>query len=199
VGYGAMAYTVDLDRLRAEIGSGDRDSAERYSATFTEHNQYLQDMIDDTIGDEGSVTVADVARHMILGEPCDERIGFAYGYFLKHLCETHGTFEDNYGWMPVPVDFPQRLDDYLAGQGLLAEGFTVTDLVFGGSPVPLPRIDDFPGIGYREFGTLTEPAEKLSWAGRIDMPEEFSQAVYETFQWLARADSNKRSVVVFFH
>ncbi|HWS35266.1 MAG TPA: hypothetical protein VN408_21325, partial [Actinoplanes sp.] len=96
-------------------------------------------------------------------------------------------------------DFPQQLDEYLTEHDLLADDFTVTDLVFGGSPVPLPRIDDFPGIGYREFGTITEAAERLSWAGTITMPDEFSAAVHDTFQWLARADRNKKSVVVFFH
>lgn len=196
MGYGAMVYAVDLDRVRADVASGDPEKAERYAATFTAQSPDIQDLIDDTAT---GVTLADVARHMILGEPYDERIGFAYGYFLKHLCETHGTFQDNRSWMPVPVDFPERLDDYLAEHDLLADGFTVSDLMFGGSPVPLPPIDDFPGIGYRESGTLTEPASALARAGAIDMPDEFSRAVYDTFQWLARTDSRKLSLVAFFH
>ncbi|GAA1655439.1 DUF7691 family protein [Actinoplanes couchii] len=134
MGYGAMVFAVDLDRLRAEIG-----------------------------------------------------------------CEQHGRFLDNTGWMPVPVDFSARVDEYLTGHDLLADGFTVTGLLFGGAPVPLPPIDDFPGIGYREYGTLTEAAAKLAEAGLLDMPADMGSAVYEVFQWLAQADDRKLSVVGFFH
>ncbi|WP_433797079.1 hypothetical protein [Actinoplanes sp. CA-252034] len=45
------------------------------------------------------------------------------------------------------------------------------------SPVPLPRADHVPGIGYCEFGALTEAAEKPSWAGRTDVPQALKPQV----------------------
>jgi hypothetical protein len=199
MGYGAMAWAVDLDRLRAEIGGGNPEAAQRHGAGFAARHAGMQSDIDDMTGAPGSVTLADVARHMIMGEPCDERIGFAYGYFLEYLCDVRGTFLDNSHWMPVPVDFGSRLDDVLAEAGVLADGFRVTDLLFGGAPVKLPRIDDFPGIGYREFGALDEPAAGLARLGALDLPDEYMNPAYEVFQWLSHAQSTRRSVVAFFH
>ncbi|GAB1639601.1 hypothetical protein [Krasilnikovia sp. MM14-A1259] len=199
MGYGVMAWAVDLDRVRAEIGSGDTTLAQRYGASFTERHPAVQALIDDVTGDRTAITLSEVARHMIMGEPYDERIGFAYGYFLEHLCDLQGTFLDNPRWMPVPVDWCQRVDEALAGAGLLADGFSTFNLVFGGSPVPLPRIDGFPGIGYQEYGSLEEPARLLAGAGAADIAEEFQDAAYDVFQWLSEAHQSRRSVVAFFH
>ncbi|OJF11318.1 hypothetical protein BG844_27030 [Couchioplanes caeruleus subsp. caeruleus] len=194
-----MAWAVDLDGLRAEIGNGDDALAKRYGASFTAHHDDVQELIDDVTDDGPAVTLADVARHMIMGEPYDERIGFAYGYFLEHLCDVQGRFLDNARWMPVPVDWCERVDEALASAGLLAEGFSTWDLVFGGAPVPLPRIDDFPGIGYREYGSLQEPAHLLAGAALADIAEEYKDAAYDVFQWLSHAHDSGCSVVAFFH
>jgi hypothetical protein len=193
LGYGAMVWSVDLDLLRTDIGSGDRALARRYGAGFAERYHHLQEDVGD------AVTLTDVARHMIMGEPYADQVGFAYGYFLQFLCDVHGTFLDNRSWMPVPVDFSGRLDEVLAEAGLLADGFSVTGLMFGGAPVPLPRIDDFPGIGYYEHGALKEAADQLARAGVIDLPDEYGSPAYFVFQWLAQAHDEGRSLVGFFH
>lgn len=199
VGYGAMAWAVDLGRIRGEVGSEDPALAQRYGAAFAERRDEVQGMIDDVIGDGSVLTLPDVARHMILGEPYDERIGFAYGYFLEYLCDVHGAFLPNPRWMPVPVDWCERVDEVLGGAGLLAEDFSMSDLMFGGAPVPLPRIDGFPGIGYREYGSLEEPAGLLARVGATDIAEEYQDAAYDVFQWLSEAHDAGRSVVAFFH
>lgn len=197
MGYGAMAWAVDLDRVRSTIGSGDAALVQRYGVSFTDRYDELQQSVQDTTS--GAVTLADVARHMIMAQPYDDRIGYAYGYFLEHLCDRLGTFLDNQAWMPVPVDYCERVDNALADAGLLADGFTTSGLVFGGAPVPLPRIDDFPGIGFREFGTLEEPAQRLSYAATAEIDTGFINAACDVFQWLSQAHSTGRSVVVFFH
>jgi hypothetical protein len=200
MGYGAQAWAVDLGLIRGEIGSGDPELARRHGLRFTEHLRDVQSFIDDVTGADGAVTMADVARHMILGEPYDDRLGFAYGYFLQYLCEVQGTWMHNPSMMPIAVDLPERLDRVLAERGLLADGFSVSDLLFGGAPVPLPPIGDFPGIGFREFGALEEPAGRLARLGTMDdVAEEFAGPAYDVFQWLSQAHDMKRSVVSFFH
>ncbi|MEU4690643.1 hypothetical protein [Actinoplanes sp. NPDC023714] len=100
------------------------------------------------------------------------------------------------------ADMQSSIDEVTGEEGAvtLTDGFSVSDLLFGGSPVPLPPIGDFPGIGYREYGSLEEPAERLSWFDvKGDEAEEFSGPAYDVFQWLSEAHRRKVSVVAFFH
>ncbi|MFD1369406.1 DUF7691 family protein [Actinoplanes sichuanensis] len=85
MGYGAQVWAVDLDRLRGEVGSGDRELAQRYGEGFAGRYDSLQDGIDDATGDVGMITPVDVARHMILGEPYDDRLGNPGGARRAHL------------------------------------------------------------------------------------------------------------------
>ena len=197
MGYGVMAYSVDLEKIRRIIGSGDEDQARRYGDSYVESDRHgdLARMVEKASPDGGALTLRDIARHMVMGEPYADRVGFGYAYFLKHLCELHGRFLDNSAWYPVPMDFFDEMDRALADAGI---DFSTSDLVFGGSPVDLPHIDDFPGIGYLEHKDLAGPEEELATKGP-DLAPPYDGPVYDLFQWIAHTHSGGRSLVCFYH
>jgi len=200
MGYGLMVFAVDVERLRREVGSGDAGLAATYGAGFAADDQETQDLIDGELGgDAGTPTLADVARHVIMGEPYDERVGFAYGYFLEWLCRRHGVPQPNHSLVPIPVDHLSTLDAQFEKAGLLAPGISIDQLGWGGAPVPVPMGEPWPGIGHLEHALLGAGAELLARAPVSDLPEEFEGAAYDFFQMLSYADENRLSLVGFFH
>lgn len=199
MGYGLMVHAVDLERLRREVGSGDAELAARYGADFTSQDDQVQGFIDEVPDVAGTLTLVDVARQVIMGEPYDERVGSAYGYFLEWLCAQHGTQLDNTSLMPVPVDYLNTLDIEFGKAGLLAPGLSIHELGWGGAPVPVPAGDPWPGVGHLEHEHLSAGAELLADTPNSELPEEFHDAAYDLFQMLAHARDVNRGLVGFFH
>ena len=197
--YGINAYAVDIEKIRGQIGSGDAGLAEKYAASFPEHRLHVQEHIDELRGDD-AVTLADIARQVIMGEPCDERLGSAYGYFFEHMCERTGERMDNHGFEAFSGwDYLQVFDKALESAGLLVPDFTVEDLISSGSPVSLPSAD-FPAIGHRLNADLAAPAERLAHAPNTSLPnDEFGMPVYSLFQWLAYAGDEGLDLVTFYY
>ncbi len=195
MGYGVSAYAVDISTLEAELGSGNAGLADRYAATFA--GDLFQEVAADT-----SLTPADVARHMILGEPRDESVPHLYGYFFQHMCATRGRRLDDTSWTPVRVAFPEQLDELLARENIaLPNGFTIEGLIFGGPPVDLPTTD-FPAVGYTPHADLKPAADALAVVGllsdRDDIDPVLTGALYDVFQWLSDAHDDGTDLVTFF-
>jgi hypothetical protein len=197
--YGITAYAVDIEKVRAQIGSGDAGLAEDYAASFPEHRQHVQEHLDELRGDS-AVTLADIARQVILGEPYDERFGSAYRYFFEHLCERAGERMHNHGFTPFSGwDYLRVVDKALADAGLLVPDFTLEGLIAGGSPVPLPYAD-FPAIGHRLNAELAAPAERLANAPNTSLPDdEFGMQAYALFQWLSYPEDEGLDLVTFYY
>lgn len=194
MGYGAGAYAVDISRIKAQLGSGTTALADRYAASF---DAFLRE-----IAADASLPPADVARHMIMGEPRDERALHLYGYFFQHLCALHGRRLDDTSWTPVTVSFPAQLDELLDRENIaLPRGFSIEDLIFGGAPVDLP-MTDFPAFGHLPHAELKPAADALAVVGRLsdrdDIDPVFIGALYDVFQWLSHADNDGTDLVTFF-
>jgi hypothetical protein len=103
-----------------------------------------------------------------------------------HAGRRAGSDGDD-GFLPVSgLDYFRVVDEALESAGLLAPGFSVMDLVFSGSPVELPIIDDFPAIGHLVHADLAAPADLLAGTPGSDLSdEEFGAAAYTLFQMLA--------------
>ncbi len=197
--YGIAAYAVDIEKIRGRLGSGDAGLAEEYAASFPEHRLHVQEHINELRGDE-SVTLADIARQVIMGEPYDERLGSAYGYFLEHLCERNGERLHNHGFMPFSGwDYLRVVDEALESAGLLAPDFSLEGLISSGPPVSLPHAD-FPAIGHRLNADLAAPAELLANAPNTSLPDdEFGMQAYALFQWLAYPEGKGLDLVTFYY
>jgi len=140
------AYALD-DAILAVIGSGDRQVLARVTRKAEqEHEIFVGE--DAAAEHDDAPSNADVMRHLIMGEPCDARFGFAYGYGFSVVCETFVEWLDEDDLWLSATQLVEQVDPLLAAAGIPAEVFTMQRLVFGGPPVPLPPVEDFPAIGH---------------------------------------------------
>ncbi|HUG92666.1 MAG TPA: hypothetical protein VML55_17630, partial [Planctomycetaceae bacterium] len=113
--------------------------------------------------------MADVLRHLIMGEPYDPRVGFKYGYALEHLCQHFGEMLSNEHWSSfrsgASWGWFRKLDRTLKSLAVPEKTFRVrTHLENRGSPIPIPEIEDFPAIGYLTLDEIREAAAALEQA-----------------------------------
>jgi hypothetical protein len=197
--YGITAYAVDIEKVRGQIGSKDAALADDYAAGFPQHRQHLQEHLNELRGDD-EVTLADIARQVIMGDPDDERLGSAYRYFFEYLCERNGERLHDHGFMPFSGwDYLRVVDEALDAAGLLVPDFSLEGLISSGSPVTLPDAD-FPAIGHRLNADLAAPAERLANAPNTSLPDdEFGMPVYALFQWLAYPEGQGLDLVTFYY
>lgn len=197
VSYAVMAYAVDFGELRSLIGSGDEELARRYGEGFAASWPDVEAMLAEG-SDDGWPTAREVAEHMIMGEPYTESAGFAYGYFLEYLCAERGEALDNSGWDLIDSGFIYDLGATLREAGLHAAVLSLPDLAFGAPPVPLPDIDDFPGIGYLDHADLTACGDVLS----VIVPRltgDHRRAADSLVRWLTLTEAKLASLVCFYH
>jgi hypothetical protein len=197
--YGITAYAVDIEKVRGQIGSGDAGLAEDYAASFPERREHVQEHLDELRGDS-TVTLADIARQVILGAGYDERLGSAYRYFFEHLCERAGERMHDHGFAPFSGwRYLRVVDEALADAGLLVPGFSLEGLISSGSPVPLPHAD-FPAIGHLLNADLAAPADLLANAPNTSLPDdEFGTPAYALFQWLSYPAHRGLDLVTFYY
>jgi hypothetical protein len=89
--------------------------------------------------------------HLIHGGNPDPSVGYKYGYALFHLCLTLGDVPDHDAWCSIRSEALDGVDAFLKAAGVKPKSFTVDEfLVNRGPPVPMPRPEDFPSIGYLE-------------------------------------------------
>jgi hypothetical protein len=197
MGYGIMAYAVDLAVVRAVIGSGDEDLAEEVGEYF--EAEFDDDYLAELAGGPGTPTAMEVARHMVMGEPYDDTAGFAYGYLFKQLCERHGSFLPNDAWYPCGSRFIARVDEALAAAGVPEQTLTVDALAFGGAPVPLPPTD-FPGIGWLERSYLDGALEAIAVDRLGELADvDIRTSIDQLRGWLEHCRRDNRDLVCFYH
>jgi hypothetical protein len=151
--------------------------------------------------DEDAIPVERALSQLVMGEKFDERFGFKYGYALKFLCEHCGKMLTNEHWSALGWDWIEDVDNALANLGIDERVFRVDPhLSTRGSPIPLPRIDDFPSIGYLlepEIAKVRIEFELLKDAGIED--EEIRESVGEIRKWLDRCTRSHEDLVCFYH
>ncbi len=138
-----MTYAIDLERLRRAVGSKDETLL---SELRSAHPEYFAD--DDHVDEEGEISHARALTDLIMGNPLVEESAHQYGYALKLLCEHLGEWLPSDYWESITWRVLQG-----TGMGELLQN--------SGSPVPLPKIADFPTIGYLTAERVKELASKL--------------------------------------
>lgn len=147
--YNLYPMAVDLDVVRAAIGSKDASLLAKLASGFAHELDDLTSMMEDAIDeDEGPLTAADVLRHLVMDEPRRPDAGFVYGYCFELICRHFGATLDNGEWSSMRWAWFEAVQKALGEAGVDGKTFAVTALVTRGAPVQLPPIDDFPSIGY---------------------------------------------------
>jgi hypothetical protein len=193
--HGAVAYATDIPRIRRFVGSGDQDVLAE--AELRLRSRTLAELTEGYPADWRLPTPQEALAQLINGADYDDRIGFVYAYALEALIETYGAVLDNGAWYPVPQDRARNVELALAGLGA---SVPVERLVWGGSPVSLPRIEDFPAIGHLEADQVLLAHEAIN---SIDVGAVEDDALRDSVQgvrsWLDVAVQLSYGLVCFYY
>ena len=159
-----------------------------------------EDLYDADGGESPVATMAEVVRHLIAGEACDERVGFKYGYALELLCRHLGQSLPNARWSALRWEWLEEVDESLAVAGVPAEIFSVTrHLVCRGAPVTLSRIEGFPSIGYLTVSEIPAVAAALRSPKVAEIgDEEVRESLAELSGWLRACEDSDRDLICFY-
>jgi hypothetical protein len=201
--YGVMAYAIDFDVIRRIVGSKDQQVLEDHEADFEDDAASIDELLENQSDgdDEAPLPAArDALRQMIMGESLDDRVGFAYAYCLKFLCDAHGEFLDNRTWYPISARFLESVQKALDAAGVPNQTISVAHLTAGESPIPIPFVDDFPGIGFLARSAVPDAFEALSRVNPVDIADtEARESIGALTEWLATCRKSDRDLICFYH
>jgi hypothetical protein len=199
MGYGIMAYAIDSDEIRKAVGSRSQEALEAYQADFANDAAEIDELVGDFEG-EPVPTAQEALRQLVMGEPMDDRVGFVYAYCLKHLCNAHGEFLDNGAWYPAGYPHLERVQEALDVAGVPRETIAISQLTAGESPIPIPVVDDFPGIGF-----LARPAVRAAFdaLARVNTAaigdDDVRESLVALKGWLQTCRDQNRDLICFYH
>jgi hypothetical protein len=200
VSYQLSPIAIDLDALRAAIGSRDAALMGKIRGRFYADSKRIDRLLKEVLDpDEEPLASGDVLRHLIMGEPYREDAGFAYGYCLELVCRQVGKALPNSAWSAMRSGWFDTIAAALRDGGVNSSALSIRNLAFRGSPVALPPIDEFPGIGYltkAEIGTARAAlaAADLSRSG----DEEVAASIRQVAEWLNTCTDSNRDLVCFY-
>jgi hypothetical protein len=200
MGYGVMAFAVDLDAIRADIGSKSQEALALYGAKLENDGELAEMIRSHSDEGDGAPTPHDLLRHLIMGEPYDEGLGFAYAYCFKHMVDVRGQFLDNSAWLPIRLDHLDKVQAALTAAGVDEKLFSIQAAIWSGPPIALPPIDDFPGIGVVSKERIA-PAQAAVAGVDVDKidDDDVRASVQSLHGWLTLCVQLKRDLVCFYH
>jgi hypothetical protein len=168
VSYGLVPYACDIYALRRSVGIGvplgDAILAkirERQRWPIESHDKWFAERIA-----AGAPTMDRALSSLVLGPRLDGRHAWVFGYALQILTQETGHRLDNSMVYPASLAFLDAIDAGLGHIGI-PEPFRMSRLAFSGAPVKLPRIEDFPAIGWIESRAVTAARDAFAEA-KID-------------------------------
>lgn len=203
MGYTVSAYAVDLDAVRAVVGSRDGRILTELTAALADDLEQIDDMLCEYAEDNEDekdpyppLTAADVLRHLVMGDPCRKDVGFAYGYCFAALCAHFGTELNNDQWSAMRATWFGAVQAALAQAGVSAKQFAVDRLVYRGPPVRLPSLNDFPNIGYLMRAEVVEARAALATADLAKITNlGAAESVKQMREWFVACVRSNRDLV----
>jgi hypothetical protein len=163
VSYGLVAYACDIYALRRVVGVG-VPIGERVLASLRDKQRSMIESHDRWFAAEiaeGAPTMDQALVRLILGPNQNRAHAYAYGYALQILMEREGVRLDNSMVYPASLPFLDEVDAGFAHLGI-PEAFRLSRLAFSGPPVRIPKIEDFPSIGWIESSAVTAAREAFA-------------------------------------
>lgn len=183
-------YAVPIERLEQAVGSGDRSLVD----AIVRDQEFFLSTIDD-IDDEAETTCAQAVSDLIAGAPSEDVPGYLYGYALEAICAQLGQELTNICPIAKATRWIECVDAVLERNRVPER---LTDLVFGGSPVPIPEPDDCPCIGRWSASQVTEALAVLRSLDGSDLDPEMAQTFDSIRAWLEAAAQTPGAAVVGF-
>lgn len=200
MGYQLTPIGVELDSLRRALGSGDAGLVGKVRGRFYTESKRIDRLLKEVLDpDEEPLTTGDILRHLIMGEPRREDAGFGYGYCLELICRQLGQALSNSAWSAMHGDWFDTVAAALRDCGVNSSALAIRDLAFRGPPVPLPPIDDFPGIGYLTAAEIGTARAALAAADLSHLDDgEVVASIRQVQEWLDTCMESNRDLVCFY-
>jgi hypothetical protein len=204
MGYILTPIAVDLGQVSGAIGSKNKRLVsalvKKFGDDFDQFDEMAADFGDGEDGGE-ALTMRAALTQMVMGEEYNEELGFMYGYALEFLCRHLGEELPNEAWsaMPSGSAWAEKADKALKAAGVAEKVLRVNRLMYRGSPVPLPEVEDFPGIGYmrvNEIGAALEGFGEDKLAAVKD--KELRASLAEVRGWLLACAGSGRDLICFY-
>ena len=192
-----MAWHINIDRLRrycSPEGELTLAAIEKHHAAAL--NAYDRNGLSD-------IPIRHIIQDLLNGECHHLDIGFQYGYALKILCHFCGDMLANNRVYPLAMDSFDAIDRAWAKIGL-NDILRMSRLVYGGSPIQLPVINDFPTIGYLTAAEC-ELANNRLFDDRgipqfdLTSPNFPIPVLNQIASWISIAAEMQQGIICFYH
>ncbi|WP_063128689.1 DUF7691 family protein [Nocardia fusca] len=185
MGYGVMVYAVEIEMVRAPS---------KYLADPQDYFARMMNLRRPTDTPEG---FDEALAELFFSRPFTGDEGSVYGYALEWLCERFGSPLKNAHWYPVGLSW---LDTVRRALGEVGVQFDPSDLVYSRSPVLLPDIVDFPGIGHLTNVEVKPLAQVLGAADLSAVADrQIRESIAEMQGWIQYCAKINSDLVGFFH
>lgn len=202
MGYILTATAVDLDKVSATVGSKDKRLVSAIVKKFGGEFEQFDEMAADLGDDDEVLTMKGVLMQMVMGEEYNEELGFMYGYALEFICCHFGESLPNEQWsaMPSGSEWARTVDRGLKAAGVPESGLRVEKhLMNRGAPIPIPEIEDFPGIGYLKLKEVKAALKAMGLAKLAAIKDKAVLASIQELQnWLQTCADSGRDLVCFY-
>jgi len=201
VGYTVSPIAVDLDAVRAAIGSKDGWLLGELTKALADDLDRIDDVLCEYAEDANGkplapLTAAAVLRHLVMSEPHRNGVGFAYGYCFAALCGHFGDALDNARWSALRPTWFGAVQAALGQAGVSATQFAVGRLVYRGPPVKLPYIDNLPNIGYLTRAEVAEARAALAPADLSKVTDrDAAESIEQLREWFGECVRSNRDLV----
>ena len=205
--HGVTPFAVSLPQIRKVVGSRSKSLLLELREEFEDELQQDREEVDEANEDDEfdpELALDAALRHLIMDEERWDYEGAKYGYAIEMLCSFYGDFLPNDHWTGIQMAWAETVNDALLEIGVPSETFSIfSHLLYRGSPVDIPEIDDFPFIGYVKqaeipaiLNALTD--ERFATISHEDT-EEIRISLEQVREWLETCQRDKSDLVCFYY
>lgn len=202
--YCVSAIAVDLDKVRAAIGSKNKKLLATLQREAASELDQIEEMIAEHLEDDededgnplAPFSVDEALKGLIMGGDWREEFGFAYGYCFEFLCLHFGDFLNNSHWSAMRSEWFDTVEKGLAKAGVTKKMFALKELFFRGPPLPLPGLEEFPCIGYLTRPEIAKVRDVLATADFTKVKDRgVVESIEQIREWLDECAKTNRDLV----
>ncbi len=196
--YGIVPIGVSLEKVKRAIGSKDEKLLMAIRRDF--RSRFDQDA-EDFDADEGELALEDAVKRLVVGDKLGDKFGHKYGYALEILCLYFGEHLSNSEWSAIKWEWIEEVDKILKEVGVKADVFSISKRLVGrGAPIAIPKIDDFPSIGYLLEAEISKVIAEFtgSNSSKIDN-KEVVKSIVELKTWFDQCTKTHRDLICFYY
>ena len=175
---GVMAYAVDLDQIRALL---EVPSEQAMTRTMRGNDAAELEVLRTIVGGGAPVLPASEYAHM-----------------LERLCDRLGRTLPNNSLSPGSWQLLQSIVQTTPA-AFVAQGLDTKKLFFGGPPVHLPAVEDYPVMGHLDLPELRRVATLLESVDLTSSEPEADDALADIADWVVMAVAANQGIVSFYY